>query len=271
MMDSLRDALQVLPAHQRVNGAREYLQRLILQALDQEGIRKQLSFTGGTALHLIYGTQRFSEDMDFSLIDSKRYRTQHVSESLQRRLRQSGFQPEIWNFKDAKTVASFSVRFADLLYPLKLSPNKTQKLSIKFEVDKRPPAGGDVEETLIQEPFLFLSTHFTLPSLFATKLHAILFRGYTKGRDYYDLLFYLGKKIRPKLELFQNAVKQTHPERKFPSLEAVAEALRKNLKTVDENAIRRDVEPFLLDPGQARYLRKEILLKTLAQNASLFT
>jgi len=270
MIEPLRDAIQSLPAHQRLNGAREYLQRLLLQALDQEGLRKQLAFTNGTALHLIFGTQRFSEDLDFSLIEPKSYTTKPISDALERRLRQSGLRPEIWNYKDEKTIASFSIRFADLLHPLGLSPNKTQKLSIKFEVDKRPPLGGEVEETLIQNPFLFLSTHYTLPSLFATKLHAILFRRYIKGRDYYDLLFYLGKKVRPSLKLFQNAVKQTHPDQLFPSLRQVYEALQKKIGSIDDPVMRRDVEPFLLNPEESRFIRKDIMLKALSDNAALF-
>ncbi len=271
MMDPLRDYLQDLPVHQRLNGAREYLQRLILQALDQDGMRKALSFTGGTALHIIYGTRRFSEDLDFSLLNPKGYDAVRLSQSLNRQLNQFGLSPEIHQLKIEKNVTSFFIRFSDLLYPLQLSPNKNQKLSIKIEVDKRPPRGGDVEETLIQNPFLFLTTHYSLSSLFSTKLHTILFRKYTKGRDFYDLLYYLGHGIRPKLALFQNAARQTHPELKFPSLASVQEVLRARIEKLDEKQVLRDIEPFLLDPAESRYLRKDILLKTLAQNSALFT
>jgi predicted nucleotidyltransferase component of viral defense system len=270
MMDALRDHLVALPAHQRLNGAREYLQRLLLQVIDQEEFRKGLAFTGGTALHIVYGTRRFSEDLDFSLVQPDGYDTSALSRAMNKRLYQQGLKPEIGNLKEEKTVASFFIRFVDLLYPLKLSPNKDQKLTIKVEVDKRPPAGGEIEETLIQEPLFFLTNHFTLPSLFATKIHAILFRRYTKGRDYYDLLFYLGKKIRPNLKLFQNAAAQTHPDLEFPTLTSVRDALRRKIEALDEKRVIADVEPFLSDPVEARYLRKDILLKTLDQNASLF-
>ncbi len=162
-------------------------------------------------------------------------------------------------------IDSFFLRFGGLLHSLKLSPIKTEKLSIKVEVDTRPPAGGVVKEYLFQEPILFMINHYDLPSLFATKLHAFLFRGYDKGRDYYDVFFFLRKKIIPSLPLFQAAVRQTQADLVFPTLESVIEAVRNKLQGMDEKQILRDVAPFLLNPEEERFLKREFLLKSLEQ------
>jgi predicted nucleotidyltransferase component of viral defense system len=114
-------------------------------------------------------------------------------------------------------------------------------------------------------PRLFLVNHFSLPSLFATKVHALLFRGFDKGRDYYDLFFFLRKKTEPDRALFRSAVKQTHPKMDFPNRLSVISAIRSKLETMDEKAILKDVGPFLLDPSEARFLRKDVLLKSLSQ------
>ena len=76
--------------------------------------------------------------------------------------------------------------------------------------------------------------------------------------------------MRPSLKLFQNAVKQTHPDQLFPSLRQVYEALQKKIGSIDDPVMRRDVEPFLLNPEESRFIRKDIMLKALSDNAALF-
>ncbi len=126
-----------------------------------------------------------------------------------------------------------------------------------------------MQEFLFQDPILFMINHFDPPSLFATKLHAFLFRGYDKGRDYYDLFFFLGKKTIPSLPLFQAAVRQTHPTLEFPSLISILGAVREKLVGMDEKKVLMDVRPFLLDPGEERYLKRDMLLKSLDQSSPL--
>ena len=265
MIENLQKYLLGFPPGQRPNALREYLQWLILQALDDGGYRPKLAFTGGTALRLIYGTQRFSEDLDFSLIIKKGYHSDALKDLILQRLRRWGLQAEVHQFKDERTVASFFIRFRELLQPLKLSPNVEQKMAIKVEVDKNPPSGGHVEDFLFQGPVTFLVNHYDLPSLFATKLHAFLFRRYDKGRDYYDLFFFLGKNIEPAMGLFRNAVRQTHPEEQFASWRDVLSAVRSKVFHMDEKKILADVERFLLKPEEARFLSKTVLLKAVDQ------
>ena len=90
-------------------------------------------------------------------------------------------------------------------------------------------------------------------------------RGYDKGRDYYDLFYFLRKKTMPSLYLFQAAVKQTNPSLKFPTMGSVFEAVHKKLEAMDEKMILQDVGPFLLDPNEQRFLKRALLLKSLEQ------
>jgi predicted nucleotidyltransferase component of viral defense system len=265
MIDVLRAHLAGVAADQRFNALREYLQRLVLQALDDASYRKNLAFVGGTALRIIYGTPRFSEDLDFSLLQPQGYDTARLNQRLLRDLERRGLPVDSSPVKDEKTVASFFIRFRDLLAPLKLAAAEGQKLSIKLEVDKRPPAGAHVEETLLPEPVICLVNHYDLPSMFATKLHAFLFRRYDKGRDYYDVFYFLGKKVQPSLNLFQNAVRQTHPEMQFPDLAALWEAVAKKAESLDEKQALKDVRPFLLNAADERFITKAYLLKAIDQ------
>src|SRR5262245_17145223 len=99
MNDVLRHYLDAFPAHQKMNGLRKYFQRLIVAAIDDAGYRKKIVFTGGTALHLVYGTRRYSEDMDFSLADSKGYETQTMARKLFDHMSRRGLQAELYQLK----------------------------------------------------------------------------------------------------------------------------------------------------------------------------
>lgn len=265
MIDLLRNYLTNIEFHQRLNALREYLQWIILQAIDDVGYRKNMAFVGGTCLRIVYGTSRFSEDLDFSLLKPSDYNTYELNTAILKRLERLNLTVESTSVKDQKNVASFFIRFNNLLEPLGLTPNKNQKLSIKLEVDKRPPEGAVIEEYLFQKQIIFNINHHNLPSLFATKLHALLFRNYEKGRDYYDLLFFLGKKTKPILDLFQNAVKQTHPDIIFPDMESVVKAVHNKIENMDTKRIINDIQPILLNPEEAKFLTKDILLKSLKQ------
>lgn len=266
MIDALRAYLSPFPHEQKTNALREYLQWMILQILDEGGHRSSLVFTGGTCLRVVYGIGRFSEDLDFSRVPNVRQTRTSLNKDLLMRLNRRGLSVEV-SSPDGKerAVASTWIQFQNLLSPLGLSAQKNQKLSVKLEIDQSPPQGGTVEEFFRPEPLPFLVNHFDLPSLFATKAHALLFRGFDKGRDYYDLLFFLGRKVRPHWTLFQNAVKQTHPHHSFLNPRDLWEALKNKILKMDEHRILQDVRPFLLKPQEERFLKKDVLLLAIQQ------
>ena len=134
---------------------------------------------------------------------------------------------------------------------------------IKFEVDQNPPLGYQLGLTMVSTEFLTAINHFNLPSLFAGKLHAILCRNYEKGRDYYDLIWYLGQNITPNFRFLNNAMIQT--ETKTPNLttENIYQTLIQKVEHVNFNRLRKDIQPFLMDPKEIRYFEQSFFIKLL--------
>ena len=139
-------------------------------------------------------------------------------------------------------------------------------IKIAVKVDRNPPKGSVAADFFFNGPLLFTINHYDLPSLFAGKLHALLFRKYAKGRDYYDLLFYLRKKTPFNLELFRNAARQTEPALEFNDVPGVLDRLERTILSMDHKRIRNDIAPFLLDPDELRFVGPEFLSMALRQN-----
>jgi len=146
-----------------------------------------------------------------------------------------------------------------LLYEAGISPLKSQKLSIKLEIDTNPPAGWKMQTTVLNKTYLFSVAHYDLPSMFAGKLHASFYRRYTKGRDIYDLFWYLGKKVRPNLELLNNAIAQSQGESPCITESSLKEFMLKGRAHIDLNAARKDVERFLEDKSELRLFNADSL------------
>jgi hypothetical protein len=113
---------------------------------------------------------------------------------------------------------------------------------------------------------MFTVNHHDLPSLFSGKLHALLFRPYSKGRDYYDLMFFLSRKTNFNLKLLQNAARQTNPDIKIDSIQNVVGLLRARLKILNDALTASDLTPFLLAPEEIHYITSKNLLSALEQN-----
>ena len=171
-----------------INIIREYLQKYLLYILYRKKIYKNLVFTGGTCLRLLYGLKRFSEDLDFSLSESaKAYDFENVIREAASEFSNSGYNVDT-KYNIENNVQNVFFRFKDILFSLGLSDIKNEKLSIKLEIDTNPPSGGVEIPDILNLEFIFYVKHYDLPSLFAGKLHALLFRKFLKGRDFYDLI-----------------------------------------------------------------------------------
>jgi len=126
-----------------------------------------------------------------------------------------------------------------------LSNLPEQKVFIKIEIDTNPPSGYNTEVSLINKLFVFDVVHFDLPFLYATKIHACFFRKYVKGRDFYDLMWYLTKKVTPNYKLLNNAIAQTHKKGNISiSSENFKEFLKTRLLKIDFAKVKKDVERF---------------------------
>lgn len=242
----------------------EFLQHLILQSLYKQNAFKNLTFTGGTALRLLYFSGRYSEDLDFSFTGKEILNLEKLINSLQRdlSLQDIKFEPYV---KTEKTVFKAELRFPRILYEFDISPLKDQKLTIKIEIDRTPPKGGEKEILLVTFPVSYSVSVFNLSSLFGTKLHAILFRKYTKGRDYYDLAWYLGKKIKPNFKVLNNGIKQTQKNPEIITEENFKEVLVNQLNSVSFKTIKDDVERFIINQEEINLLTPEHI-KSLLRN-----
>jgi len=216
-------------------------------------------------LRLLYGLRRFSEDLDFSLIKKQGYKFDDFLKKIISELEEYGFSIEIK--KGIKEpVQSVMVKFKDVLYILGLSTQKEPKLSIRIEIDSNPPRGWNTELSLVSNHFVFTILHFDIPSLYATKIHACFFRKYIKGRDFYDLIWYLGKNVMPNFEFLNNAIEQTEKKRLDLNAKNFNDFLKENLTGVDFARVRKDVERFIEDKSEIKLLNRDIILKVLNKN-----
>jgi predicted nucleotidyltransferase component of viral defense system len=248
---------------QALNTLREYLQALVLRSFYESEAFRCLTFVGGTALRFLHGLPRFSEDLDFSLVSPEGYAGQVWMAKVKRDLALAGFTPEVtWN--DRQTVHTGWVRLCGLLREAGLSPLADEKLAIKVEVDTRPPEGGHCERQIVTRHLSFLLQYYDPPSLMAGKLHALTTRRYAKGRDWYDLVWYLSQRppVAPNLTLLENALNQTQGE-KHVDARQWREAVRSRLLVMDVKALLEDVGPFLERPQDASMITRENLLALL--------
>ena len=248
------------------NLAREYLQARILASLQRTGAMIPLAFRGGTALRFLYGAPRYSEDLDFALErPGKGYDLPVCLEAVSRDFVKEGYAVEIM-MSEQRVVHSAFVRFPGLLYELGLSPHQDQVLAVKIEVDTNPPADAGVETTIVRRHVILNLQHHDKASLLAGKLHAILARPFTKGRDVYDLFWYLSDPgwPNPNLELLRNALRQTGWEAELPEGNTWRGIVRQRIETVGWSQVLRDVQPFLEPQEQMELLSASNLGRLLA-------
>lgn len=190
------------------NALREIMQEIALAGLTRAGFFEKAAFYGGTALRIFYGLDRFSEDLDFSLLETnpeftlEKYQNAIVTEFAALGMqvsvveKQKTFENNI-NSAFLKSETIWRELTLEGIIPQNGIDN-VANVKIKIEVDREPPLGFTTEEKLLVKPFSFYVKCFVLPDLFAGKMHALLFRKWktnVKGRDWYDMEWYIKKGI----------------------------------------------------------------------------
>jgi len=249
------------------NLVREYLQARILETLQQAGAMIPLAFHGGTSLRFLFRIPRYSEDLDFALErPDAPYDFRGYLHTVQEVFGAEGYQVEL-KVNDSKVVQSAFVRFRGLLYELGLSPHSSETLAVKVEVDTRPPAGAGLEITLVRHYVTLRLQHHDKASLLAGKLHAILQRPYLKGRDVYDLLWFLSDPTwpPPNFTMLNNALRQTEWQGMDITRENWRQLVGQRLAEVSWKQVIEDVRPFLEKETDMSLLTREnlaLVLKT---------
>ncbi|MDH3198512.1 MAG: nucleotidyl transferase AbiEii/AbiGii toxin family protein [Candidatus Krumholzibacteria bacterium] len=251
--------------NQKICIAREYLQARTLQSLQEDGVFTRWAFQGGTALRFLFALPRFSEDLDFALVRvGEDARFAHALKRVERAFRAEGYDVAVKS-KPEKTVASAFIGFTGLLHELGLSPQRRQIFSVKVEVDTNPPAGAELDTTLVRRHVTLNLHHYDKASLLSGKLHALLSRPWCKGRDLYDLAWYLADPTwpEPNLTLLDCALAQSAWKGPQVAPENWKQIVRDKLESLDWNAARSDVLPFLERPREVDLIRREHFLRLL--------
>jgi predicted nucleotidyltransferase component of viral defense system len=205
---------------------------------------------GGTCLRFVYRVERFSEDLDFDLIKGG-LNYKELAELIEKKLRELGFSVDT-SVKKRENVITVNVKFSGVMKEMGLSVMDDQKLKIKFEIDPNPRENIKYESRYISaygKSFNIISN--SLETLFAQKIVAIVFRPYQKGRDFYDLVWFLSqKKIEPNYKI----LKEKGIEIK--NRQELVRFLEDQARKSDLKQAAKDVERFLFYPEQAKWILK---------------
>lgn len=251
----------------RRNMMREFLQARILLALQDSGAFANWAFVGGTALRFLFRLPRYSEDLDFSLSapGSDSCFEKYIS-SVRNSLSNETYDVDA-KVRTHTTVAAAQIRFRGLLFEGGISPHRDEVFMVKVEIDTNPPAGAVTETKVVRRFALLNLNHYDKGSLLAGKLHAVLTRKYTKGRDLYDLIWYLSDESWPEPNLVQlnNALKQTG----WTSGEVTSSNWRQliagKLSSFKWDEVRLDVTPFLEREQDAEMISESTIMSLLKQ------
>jgi hypothetical protein len=231
---------------------KEILQEVILYCLAKEDFFTIAAFQGGTALRILYKLPRFSEDLDFILKapDSK-FIWARYKKAIEEGCRLFGVDPDIID-KDTtdKTVKKMFLKDNSIgkIINLQFRHHAWKKLKIKLEIDTNPPEGSNFKINYVEFPVDYSILAQDLPSLFSGKCHALLCREYVKGRDWFDFLWYIQRKVTPNLTFLKNAINQQGPwSNQDISVSAfwLFDNLKQKIQRLDWEKVQADVLPFL--------------------------
>lgn len=237
---------------QKRNATFEVNQQIILAGLYNGGFFDEAAFYGGTCLRIFHGLQRFSEDMDFSLLaPNKAFDFSRYFQPIIDEFALVGRKVEITK-KDKKAfgkVESAFLKDNTDVYDVTFQTEKSVK--IKIEVDTQPPLKFNTEQKLLLLPKSFMVRCYTLPNLFAGKMHALLYRTWknrVKGRDWYDFEWYIRHNTPLNFNHLHERTLQFNQE--DISKELFVEKLNQRLSTADINQVKADVLPFVRNPKE---------------------
>ena len=256
---------------------REIVQSIVLIGLSRSGFFSKASFYGGTALRIFYNLNRYSEDLDFTLNNAEPdFSIELYTSKIKEVALSYGLELEIMK-KNQKTKSPIESAFAKLntyqtFISLKLDNkiistlHKDELLKVKFEIDCNPSLGFKNETKWLDIPEFAQVVVLDEPSLFAGKLHAILCRNYkntVKGRDYYDFLFYVQKRIKPNLIYLRNKLIETGKINALDhfDLNVLKSMLKEQFEKVDFNQVKQDAMRFVFKNEDLSYYTKDLFIQ----------
>ena len=255
------------------NVLKEIVQEIMLFSLWRADFFEVAAFQGGTSLRILHGLNRFSEDIDFILLEpDPAFSWQPYLDNLTETCNEFGIEPEVLDKKKMdKAVRTALIKDTSIANQLNLSfiDNRgDRKLTIKLEIDCNPPAGSGFEYSYLDFPVDFEVCHQDMSSNFSLKTHALLCRPYLKGRDWYDFSWYIAQGVTPNLLLLKNALVQLGPWQGQDlniDREWLVKTLGDKIDSVNWQDAAADVERFL-KPAEQKSLslwKKEFYMNKL--------
>lgn len=263
LYEQMLSAYDMTTEQQQRNAIFEANQQVILAGLADGGFFNHAAFYGGTCLRIFHGLQRFSEDMDFSLLAPEEdFEFTQYFQPIIDKFAMVGRDVEIRK-KDKKhfgKVESTFLKDNTDVYDVTFQTEKSVK--IKIEVDKQPPMGFTTEQKLLLLPQSFMTRCFTLPDLFAGKMHALVYRVWknrVKGRDWYDFEWYIRNRVPLDFRHLKERVMQFNNEK--INKDSFLDKLKGRLATADIEQVKADVLPFIKRPQELEIWSNDYFLQ----------
>ena len=265
---------------ERENAIKEIIQEIALAGLSRGGFFNKAAFYGGSCLRIFHGLNRFSEDLDFALLEKDpNFKLDDYFPSLKKEFESYGLEINIELKKkdENNEVQSAFLKGNTLMLMMSFFPKNedakrvisNQKIKIKFEIDTDNPGGGITEFKYKMLPAPYEVQIFDESTLFAGKIHAILCRDYknhVKGRDYYDYLFYIGKGSKLNLKYLENKLKNTGgiiKDNETLTLDKVKQLLKEKFASVNYESAKKDVSNFISNKESLELWKKELFISSL--------
>ena len=236
------------------NATHEVMQQIALAGLARGGFFEKAAFYGGTCLRILHGMRRFSEDMDFSLFEPDlNFRFEDYFPAVVEEFKLAGKDVEIKMKHKGQPSAIESAFLKETSDVFDIGFTTEKRLKVKIEVDIDPPPKFTTEMRVLDAPRSCLVRAYDLPGLFAGKASAALFRKWknrVKGRDWYDVAWYLGKHVPLDLVHLVERAKESEPGADVSTPEKVIAAFDAKIESIDFDGAKLDVEPYLKDKSE---------------------
>lgn len=250
VFDQMISRYEIQTSDEQTNALHEVMQQIALAGLYRSGFFNHAAFYGGTCLRIFYGLQRFSEDLDFSLLQpDETFTLENYFDSIIEEFKALGREVLISKKEKKKQTHIESAFLKDNTTVYNLQLRAERAIKIKIEVDINPPLGFSTEHKLLLLPFSFMVRCYTLSDLFAGKMHALLFRQWknrVKGRDWYDFEWYVRNNVPLNFNhLCQRSYQFTSVKEGELTKDSFITLLKDKISHVNIELIKADVMPFI--------------------------
>lgn len=267
---------EIKNTNDEVNALKEIIQEIVLAGLSRGNFFNDVAFYGGTALRIFYNLDRFSEDLDFALINpNKDFDLSKYFTFIEKELNAYGINLEITTKQKSSesNITSAFLKGDTLEHILKFFPNEEEHkynhllkdLKIKFEVDINPSSGATYEDKYKLLPSPHQIKLYDKESLLAGKIHAILCRGWktrTKGRDLYDYIFFLANDTKVNIDLIKSKLVESdyiNINDNF-DINILKDLLIKKFNEIDYTDAKEDVKPFIKNTESLNIWNKDFFI-----------